>query len=321
MKKARVKLKSLVLVASVAVIGLAGCKPKTISGQVFISSESGLGLPINNVQIRLVDGKEAEGFLRNKAERVKADAAAIQKDMARLQTEQEAAEQNALKVKAASDQYIENQSWTNDPKCIQLMEESEKGAKTAEALANSQQSMISKYGPPGGFNNPIPRAGQLGNNSIPSTGPSSPDQKAAWAAIKQDQQKIKELVYRSQQIDREYKEIMDKLIREKQRETSDAQQSVEAIKTKQGITARSLADLHTAFHYLSDFNPTPVETTLTDETGNFAIKAPRQNAKIFAKIKLDELGINYFWLVDLPQKGEKLILSNNNQFTVPTNFP
>ena len=138
--------------------------------------------------------------------------------------------------------------------------------------------------------------------------------------MEQDRQKAEALLNRSKQIDREYTEIMNRLIGEKQWETREAQQRTEAIQSEYGIAARSLAGLQTDSHYLSDFNPTSVETSLTDEAGNFTIKASRKNTKIFAKIKLDELGISYFWLVDLPPKGKKLVLSNNNVFTIPTSF-
>ena len=54
--------------------------------------------------------------------------------------------------------------------------------------------------------------------------------------------------------------------------------------------------------------------SLTDKKGYFVVHNPTKGTKIFAKLKSDETGEEFFWLVDLPPKGQKLILSSDNTF-------
>ena len=48
---------------------------------------------------------------------------------------------------------------------------------------------------------------------------------------------------------------------------------------------------------------------------------PKAGTKVFAKVKSDETSKEFFWLLDLPNEGEKLVLNENNLFTVPANSP
>jgi hypothetical protein len=72
--------------------------------------------------------------------------------------------------------------------------------------------------------------------------------------------------------------------------------------------------------YLADFSPTALETSVTDKKGYFVVHNPTKGTKIFATVKSDETGEEFFWLVDLPQKEEKLVLSDSNLLTIPTNL-
>jgi hypothetical protein len=67
---------------------------------------------------------------------------------------------------------------------------------------------------------------------------------------------------------------------------------------------------------LADFSPATLETSLTDEAGYFVIHNPKPGTKIFAKVESDETNKDFFWLLDPPQKGDKLILSDTNLFTL-----
>jgi hypothetical protein len=77
--------------------------------------------------------------------------------------------------------------------------------------------------------------------------------------------------------------------------------------------------LKTAQVFFADFAPQIISRSFTDSQGNFILPAPKQTEMLFAKAQLKTMDSTeiYFWLIDHPAIGEKLILSNNNLFAVP----
>jgi hypothetical protein len=111
---------------------------------------------------------------------------------------------------------------------------------------------------------------------------------------------------------------------ESQAPTAATKAELKLAQTKLNDAATALNNYPTANDYFGGFFPTPIETTMTDVEGDFTIDRPKQAAKVFAKAQRQTSGSaeNYFWLVDLPETGNKLILNNNNMFTVPRqSFP
>lgn len=104
-----------------------------------------------------------------------------------------------------------------------------------------------------------------------------------------------------------------------QTRTAATKAELEAAKRKLNAAAAALQNFPTADDYFNGFMPSPIETTMTDVEGDFTIDRPKQAAKIFAKAQRQGSGSveNYFWLVDLPQTGDTLILSNTNMFQAP----
>jgi hypothetical protein len=93
---------------------------------------------------------------------------------------------------------------------------------------------------------------------------------------------------------------------------------------KLDAAATALKSFPTANDYFESFFPSPIETTVADVEGDFTIERPKQPAKLFAKAERQTMGSveNYYWLVDVPATGDKLILGNNNMFTAPRqSFP
>jgi hypothetical protein len=90
-------------------------------------------------------------------------------------------------------------------------------------------------------------------------------------------------------------------------------------RTKENLQAATanLAAFQTPYFYLADFSPAALGISLADSGGNFSIQNPKNGVKVFAKLKLEDSKSGYFWLVDLPTKGQKLILSNGNLFARP----
>ena len=106
---------------------------------------------------------------------------------------------------------------------------------------------------------------------------------------------------------------------ESQTQTATTKAKLELARTKLVIEAHALKNFPTANDYFAGFMPSPIETTVTDAEGAFTIDRPKQAAKVFAKAQkqTSDFVETYYWLVDLPATGDKLILNNDNMFTIP----
>ena len=93
-----------------------------------------------------------------------------------------------------------------------------------------------------------------------------------------------------------------------------AQNGLDAVKQKLNEANQSLELCQSPSFYLSDFSPAALESSQTDAKGKFVFHNPTAGTKVFAKVKSDETSKEFFWLVDLPPKGQKLILSSDNTF-------
>jgi hypothetical protein len=90
--------------------------------------------------------------------------------------------------------------------------------------------------------------------------------------------------------------------------------ALKAAEKKLDEANQTLKSFQTPYFYLSDFSPAALEMSQTDVKGNFVVHNPKEGTKVFAKVKSDETNEEFFWLVDWPTKGQKLILSNGNMF-------
>jgi len=106
---------------------------------------------------------------------------------------------------------------------------------------------------------------------------------------------------------------------ESQTRTVAAKAELALAEDKLKTAATALKNFPTANDYFEAFMPSPIETTEADVEGNFTIDRPKQPSKVFAKAQCQTEGSaeTYFWLVDVPATGDKLVLSNDNMFRVP----
>jgi hypothetical protein len=296
----------IILVLTIASAAfLSSCKPKPITGQVFIVDPSGVGSPLDGIQIVLINAKDADDYLKKKKIEADQQSGQIKAEIEKLQVELKTEQPEYDEQKATNDAYIANQSYTNDPRYITILKESDDATKKIQTLANAITYLRSKYGKsPFSMN-------MLIVHQYPK------EYLDAWHAEDADAAQIQEIQRDVNRIDNELGSFTLKVENEKALETSAMMQKVELTKENLQSAAANLAMFQTPYFYLADFSPTALEISLADLEGNFVIHNPKKGTKIFAKLKLEDANSGYFWLVDLPPKGQKLILSNGNLFKVP----
>jgi hypothetical protein len=256
------------------------------------------------VQILLVDAKEADDYLQKKKVESDQQSARIKADMGKFQSELDT---NQLEYDEA--RKVASQSYTNDARYIALIKEDEDNLKTAKTLAKAIDFLESKYGvPPDMLNQPFVRQ-------------YSQEQRTAWEAIREDTQRIQSISHRADRIAGEDDNLENKINNERRMQIQASIAALTATQKKLDEADKSLKSAQSPYFYLADFSPAPLETSPADAKGNFVIHNPKPGTKIFAKVKSDSTSDEFFWLADLPQKGEKLILSGANLFTISTNTP
>jgi len=265
---------------------------------MFIVSSSGIATPIQNVQILLIDSKEADDFLSGKKLESQKQTSLLTAQIEQLNIERSAAAAVYENITVSNSVYFANRSFTNDSRYITLADESGKRIQSMQTLTNDIAALKSKYG-----EQPQIRIGHY-----------TQEQLNAFAAETDDAQRIKSLRERTRQIGNELESLVRKIQNEKNTNAVTAKRKVDDVDNKIKAANDSLTSLKTPYFYLGDFMPKPMEMSLTDDKGNFVINQPKPHAKIFAKINLEDSKSSYYWLVDLPATGEKLNLSDGNAF-------
>ena len=252
------------------------------------------------MQILLIDAKQADDFLKKKKSESDQQCARIKADMGKLQSELNAKQSEyEQRANAAS------QSYTNDPRYIAVINESSNAIKTSQTIANAITSLRSKYGEPPDF----------------FTRRNTKEQRDAWATEKAGMQRLESIRRDAYRIDREIDSFPATFKNEMDQRRQTAMAAVEAAREKLDKANQALESFQTPYFYLADFSPAALEMSLTDEKGHFVVNNLKEGTKVFAKVKSEETSEAFFWLVDLPQRGKKLLLSDTNLFTIPTNLP
>jgi hypothetical protein len=240
---------------------------------------------MRDAQILLIHSSQAEDFLQKKKSDADQKCSQIKTDMRKLQSE----------INEPSNSY------TNDPRYTQLIQKANEDIKMAQTMANAIGHLRSKYGEsPYSMNMPLVR-------QYPK------EYYDAWHAEDADAGRIESIRLDANRLDNE----MDSTVA-----------AIKAKKEQQKINAtvilnsddQLLNSYQSPRFYLSDFCPVPLETLQADDEGRFAIHNTREGTRVFAKVMPDNNDTNeeFFWLVDLPPVGQKLILNDGNLFN-PTN--
>jgi archaellum component FlaC len=295
--KETMKLFILILLA-VAAVSLTSCKPAPVTGQIFIASSSGIATPIQNVQVLLIDAKEADDFLSGKKMESQKQTSQLNAEIEQWKSAREAAAAVYEKTSASNAVYLASRAFTNDSRYVKLAEELKQRIQTMQALTNAITALKSKYG----------------EQSQIRIGDYTQEQLNAFATETDDAQRIKSLGERTRQIENELESLTRKIENERSADAAAAKQKVNGIDDKIKTANDAVASYTSADFCLSNFSPKALEMSLTDDKGNFVINQPKSHAKIFAKVKLADSKSSYYWLVDLPADGVSLNLSDGNAF-------
>jgi hypothetical protein len=281
----------------------------------------------SGVKIFLVAEKEVDDFLQEKKAESDQQSAQITADIGKLRSEL-----NANQSKYNDARKDASQSYTNDPRYVALTKEDEDNLKTQVTLSNAVEFLRVKYGDPPNFSaweHALKLRRSLGYSDqildmMTVTWPrsaTSQEQLTAWQAMKEDTERIQAIVQRP--FRGEVDNLTMRVSNERLMQMDAAMDAVKTTEQKLDEANQTLKSFQTPYFYLSDFSPTALETSQADAKGNFVIHNPKPGTKIFAKLEpdVDATNSEFFWLVDLPQNGEKVILSENNLFAISTNTP
>lgn len=280
---------------------ITSCKPKVINGQILISTESGIAIPLNNIEVCLVDAKEADDFIKSKQQNAASEFKSLKHELGDATEQMILAQNYAELVKSTNDTYIKSNAFTNDSRYLDLVNQTNTLCRTISTFLRAVDYLKSQYGVP-----PNPRTRLY-----------SQEQTSAWNAELGDLASITDWQAEEARTEIDMMNLGDKIIRERQIETQSAQAKADNATQNMNSVSRELSILTTASYYLDDFSPTKIAVSLTDERGNFSLPDKRKDVKIFAKLKSDESGLDYFWLLDPPKSNQQFILNDSNKFQPP----
>lgn len=292
---------------------LSSCRPKPISGQIFVVTQAGLNLPLGAVQVEVITAKDAADFMQRCQTEIDGKAQALKEAYGEAEKDYD----DAIKVDSQAREAMRtaeyDETCAGDARYIALSDEKAKNLKTIETLTKAIDYLNRQLYPAA--------------STIATFTPPSPDEvrkrSDANRALQMDEARCSLLRQNLSDADNQLANIKYNFMAPYRDAESRADTALGNALAKSRAAATALKSFPTADDYLDDFLPSPIETTVTDAEGNFIIQNPKTGAKVFAKAQRQTLDSteNYFWLVDLPPAGDKLILSNNNMFTVPAVSP
>jgi hypothetical protein len=276
------------------------CGTQSTQSPELVPVIKGARVKIGGVQILLIDAKEAADFWNKKKTESEEQCSLIKADIERLQ-----AELNAKQAGYVEAPNVASPSYTNDPRYIALINEFNNAAKTVQTTANAVNSLRSKYG------------------TRVYSGRITKEKRQAWDAEEAGMQQIESIRRDEDRIRREIDSFPAKFRNEKDQRRQTAMTTIKARRIHDELDKanQTLKSFQTPYFDLAGFSPAALEMSLTDEKGHFVLHSPSEGTKVFAKLKSDETSEQFFWLVDLPRRGKKLIFSDKNLFTISTNLP
>jgi hypothetical protein len=318
-----------VSVLTAGCVALAGCKPRTIVGQVFIVTQGRDNIKLGAVEIVLIDKQQVMDFLRQREAVIDDEINARRQELTEAQqsietakTKAEAAKMNydaALAQVPKSAEYVRNQA------------EKDAMARTNEVIWNRIQTLQRKieeldadwplrassirrdY-------NPLSSGDDLTKEEIARLKADGADLRSVGPLLVQLQRILQ--IFRpgpEWELDGKLKAIQQSA-EEKERAKVDAAQAALLNAQSRAADIQNALDIFpTTDDYVQGMMAvlSPAATIQTDADGRFSMACPRGKAFTLyatAKRAVLEKTETYFWLVDAPAdtSSSQIFLSNNN---------
>src|SRR5208282_115930 len=356
MGKTQMKRKSLILVAIVGVIGLAGCKPKetTIAGQVFIATSGRENIRLGAVEVLLIERQQVTNYLQKRQAMIaSANLEARQNDTADAEfalkawqnkttnavQNVEAAQKQFDPVKKEYDQFMATQPLLTNAVYVKLKKDlafrtglipsKQQTINFGEAEVNkpySPQTWVQDYNGVNGTSghwSGSSEAEQEEQKQIyrKHVADAENDLANTYAQINADQQALEKIQQDVDEFQANKLHDAESLLNAAKSRLTQAQSSLAAAKSHLETIKNKPPFVPTVDYYFNDFAPTVVKKAETDADGNFSLTYPcNKRFTIFARAERATLSEHekYFWLIDAPAKMEagRVLLNNNNLIEV-----
>jgi hypothetical protein len=284
----------IALVATVGILGLAGCKPKatTVSGQVFIVTKGAENFKLGAVEILLVEKSQVTDFLQKKQPAIESEMASKRQDITNAEQEVATAQTNVNKAEAYFDWFTTNKPYKTNADYF----------KASSEWDNLLKQYIRQT-------NYVERLGNyLTNNASDDN-----SEKTFFAAIK----KREEIAGNLNSLNDKLGTIKTAALAAERDKLEIEKSSLTKAVSHADTVKINLENSPAVVDYLADFSPIVFQKTLSDSDGKFSFTYPRDKTlTIFAhaqRMVLDKTE-TYYWLVDAPTNAEtaQIFLSNNN---------
>jgi hypothetical protein len=285
----------ITLIATVGILGLAGCKPKatTVSGQVFIVTKGAENVKLGAVEILLVEKSQVTGFLQKKQPAVESEMASKRQDITNAEQEVATAQSNANKAEAYFDWFTTNKPYKTNTDYFKASSEWDNLFKQYVRQTN-YVNQVSAYA----------TTNQLDDENA---------EKTFFAALKKREEMAEQLNSLADQM----RLIKTAALAAERDKLEIVKSSLTKTASHADIVKTILENSPTVADYLADFLPVIVQKTLSDSDGKFSFTYPRNKMfTVFAhaqRMVLDKTEA-YYWLIDAPTNAEtaQIFLSNNN---------
>jgi hypothetical protein len=331
-------------------LGLLGCKPRIVTGQVFIVTEGGLNFRLGDVEVDLVEKSQVVEFIQKKRASIETGRAALKTELetARAEVEKEQKDYNAFLVTSplsTNADYVRTKAeLAGIPQKLTVLKQKKDSLRAQnDQLRKAAYAAYTAYGTPQKFHADLALLDNQAN-SIFGSGQDSSQRRNQASALggSRSPTHLQQSSYEPSQVKtwREFLVALPAVWNAITKQTYQAYYDAASLRAKLAeielhFNSAASAQLHSAESrlesaetnlknfqarsaesFFDDFSPAVVQKAMSDADGNFSLVCPRKGLTIFAKAQcvVGESQEKYYWLVNAPIAAEStpLLLGNSN---------
>ena len=282
-REAMKKKTVILLFATVAIFAVSGCKPKEITGQVFIASSGGMSFKLGAVEIQLMEKQQVVNFLEGKKSSIEVEVQLRKDAIATAEAEVAKSKLEIEKAQLNFDLFSMNKSWLTNAEYLKLQAEQKRLAGIEAQLRKALSARAAVY--TSDYERSANQANAYNNAII--------------------------------EIENQKTQVEHKALGPEQVKLNKAKSKLHEAEYNLGAARGKLNGFPNPESYLSDFSLPSVNKVNSDAEGNFTLPRPRNgNFSIFSKAARRTLSETekYTWLIDAPNDATswRVLLNNNN---------